>query len=150
MGTLLSVVVDMDGYFRGQQPPIIVTPREIVIGGLEGGLDSGRPSVTVLSVLEDGTVVFGQTTLRLFPDRGRYAEGEIRGPAPRARRIAGMSAFIYFTALLSVWLGGLFIGIAVGWRMRARIADRHLFALSQKWLKFHFGDHEARKEVRPQ
>ena len=65
-GTSLRIIADLDNYFEGQPPKRLVRPQEMIIGGLEGGMDTGRPSVTIMSVLDDGTVVFGETSLRLF------------------------------------------------------------------------------------
>lgn len=89
MGTVLTVVPEMDGFFEGQLPPNLVKADYVVIGGLEGGMHAGNPSVSIIAEVRGGPIVLAETSLKLFLDaadilRKRYGDPRVEPAGPAA------------------------------------------------------------------
>ena len=64
---MIGMKIHLDG--DGIWPDLVekqVREGEIEVAALQGGLKSGLPSVAIRLDLEDGSVVFAQTSMRLF------------------------------------------------------------------------------------
>lgn len=63
----LKIYLDAEGMLDGCDPDkLIQLETPLKIGGLEGGMVSGKPSVSFGFTMPDGTTVFAQTSMRLF------------------------------------------------------------------------------------
>ncbi len=67
---ILSIVMNAEGIAEGRMPDHHVT-TPIKIGVLEGGMESGKPSVAMLLTLENGETVLFETSLLLFQRAAR-------------------------------------------------------------------------------
>jgi len=63
----LDIFLDAEGMLEGVNPAnVIELTTPLKIGGLPGGMTSGKPSVSFGFTLPDGRTVFAQTSMRLF------------------------------------------------------------------------------------
>ena len=63
----LDIFLNAEGMLEGADPDKIVQLKSpLKIGGLSGGMTSGKPSVSFGFTMPDGTVVFAETSMRLF------------------------------------------------------------------------------------
>lgn len=63
----LDIFLDAEGMLEGVDPQkVIELETPLKIGGLSGGMTSGKPSVSFGFTLPDGKVVFAQTSMKLF------------------------------------------------------------------------------------
>ena len=63
----LEIFLSAEGMLEGvKQEELIELKTPLKIGGLPGGMVSGKPSVSFGFTLPDGKVVFAQTSMRLF------------------------------------------------------------------------------------
>lgn len=62
----LHIVPDGDGALAEYCDRKIMAGRMFMVSGLAGGTASGDPSVGVIIELVDGTLIYGETSLRLF------------------------------------------------------------------------------------
>jgi hypothetical protein len=63
----LVIVPDLENYWKGSPPAkLIDVTSPIVVGGLEGGMESGLPSIGIIIELDEDTAVFARTSLKLF------------------------------------------------------------------------------------
>lgn len=67
----LKILPKADGKFPELQGKRIHHSRNITVASLDGGMASGKPSVALLIHLDDGSVVFAETSLELFVAAGR-------------------------------------------------------------------------------
>lgn len=75
----MKIVLDGDGKFPELQGKKIHRAEISAATGLPGGMASGKASVAFIIPLEDGSVVFAETSLSVFLGaarafRGRYGE----------------------------------------------------------------------------
>jgi hypothetical protein len=64
---LLKIFLAGDGMLEGiPRENVIIADNDIKIGGLAGGMTSGKPSISFAITLPDGKVVFAETSMRLF------------------------------------------------------------------------------------
>jgi len=76
-GTILSVHVNAEGVWADLSGRKILKATLTSVGALPHGMTSGRTSVALRIELNDGSVVFAETSLRLFQQAaaaftGRY------------------------------------------------------------------------------
>jgi hypothetical protein len=62
----LSVVPDVEGAWPELKDKTILHVQDFAIGGLAGGMVSGKPSVSIKFDLPNGQVVFAETSLALL------------------------------------------------------------------------------------
>lgn len=73
----MKVIVDGEGAFEAYQGRTVRKGEITAVTALPQGMGSGRTSVALFIELEDGSVAFGETSLRLFQQAsaaftGRY------------------------------------------------------------------------------
>jgi hypothetical protein len=59
---------------------VIEAAKDISVGLLEKGMQSGKPSVSFMFELPDGSVVFAETSLVLFLQAASIFSAKIRSP----------------------------------------------------------------------
>jgi hypothetical protein len=79
--TQLDIHFDGDGCWPDLQRKPYKAATITAIAGLEDATDGGKPGVTIRMEARDGTIVIGQTTMRLFlaaarAFRGRFGDLE--------------------------------------------------------------------------
>jgi hypothetical protein len=63
----LTIHLNAEGMLEGVSPEDVIHLRNTLeIGVLEGGMQSGKPSVAFAFTLPDGKKVFAETSLKLF------------------------------------------------------------------------------------
>lgn len=62
----LTIVPNADGMLAEYDPAKVVELGDAKVGGLAGGMQSGKPSVVLAFDLGDGAVAVAQTSLALF------------------------------------------------------------------------------------
>ena len=63
----LDIFLNAEGMLKGVDPSIIIeAKKDISVGVLESGMQSGKPSVSFSFELPDGRVVFAETSYALF------------------------------------------------------------------------------------
>lgn len=87
--TELIIVPDLEGYWKGSPPKVLEATAPVVIGGLEGGMATGNPSVGIIVEIEPGLAVFAQTSLKLFLAaadvlKAKYGDPRIEPTGPAA------------------------------------------------------------------
>jgi hypothetical protein len=75
----MKVILEGDNAFPEMQHKTIRKGEISAVTALPHGMSGGRTSVAIVIELEDGTVAFGETSLRLFQQaaaafKGRYGE----------------------------------------------------------------------------
>lgn len=87
----LKINLEGDGLLAGVPPDMVVNiETPVTITALDGGMESGRPSVAIIADLPDGRKVFIQTSMIMFvlaanAMRAKYQHqldsGQVRGVA---------------------------------------------------------------------
>lgn len=62
----LTINLNGDGILEGTKPEDIVHIKHFTVSSLEGGMQSGLPSVAIIADLPDGKKLFMETSMRLF------------------------------------------------------------------------------------
>lgn len=62
----LQVVLDIEGKWPDLADKTLLHVQDFAVGGLAGGMESGKPSVAIRIDLPTGQVVFAETSLALF------------------------------------------------------------------------------------
>lgn len=83
----MKIHLSGDGAWPDMASKEIIQVENLEVAALEGGMQSGQPSVAFRIDLPDGRVVFAETSMRLFLGaadafRARYAAGLQRPAAP--------------------------------------------------------------------
>lgn len=63
---MLHIILDGDGAFEHLRERKQHHVQTFTVTALEGGMESGQPSVAVVIELEDDSYVFAETSLKLF------------------------------------------------------------------------------------
>lgn len=86
----LRIVPNLENYWKGKPPKkIIDVMAPMVVGGIEGGMSSGQPSVGLIVELPNGSFAFAQTSLKLFlmaadALKGLYGDPRVDPSGPAA------------------------------------------------------------------